>query len=329
MRTGAAAPIRERAFHEWLARHLPAGRSGALPLGDDAAALPSRRGRIAVLTTDSLIEGTHFLRDSPPERIGAAAVAVSLSDLAAKGARPAAVLLAIIVPPGTRAGWVRSLVRGAERMARAHGATVVGGDTKPGPTRTIVSAALGWGTAGQLAPRTGARVGDVLVTTGTVGRGGLAAARLARAPRPGLAVLASLLDVRPRVREGRALALWAHAMLDTSDGLAESARLLADASGIRVVVEERLLPLARGVRSPSRSRAERWAIAFYGGDYELLAALPPARYPSAARAVRRVGGSLQRIGRLERGSGAWLDAPDGRVPMPRTGWRPFERARSR
>jgi thiamine-monophosphate kinase len=317
-------PIREREFHAWLVAHLRAGRRGLLPLGDDAAALRSPRGRVAVLTTDSLVEGTHFLPGSPAERIGSAAVAVSLSDLAAKGARPAAILLAIIVPPGTPRRWAQALAAGAERTATRYGASLVGGDTKPGPVRTVVSSALGWGRVDRLAPRSGARVGDLLVTTGVVGRGGVAAARLASRGPPTARALAGLLDVRPRVREGRELVRWAHAMLDTSDGLAEATRLLSEASRVRVVVEEPRLPFAPGLARLARSVVGRRALAFFGGDYELLASVRPSDVPRARAAVRRAGGNLTRIGRVERGANAWLATATGLVPMPAPGWVPFE-----
>jgi len=322
--TQRASPIREREFHAWLARNLPAGRRGLLPLGDDAAALRPPVGSVAVLTTDSLVEGTHFLPGSPPGRVGSAAVAVSLSDLAAKGARPSAVLLAVIVPPGTPRVWAQALAAGAERTAARFGASLVGGDTKPGPVRTVVSSALGWGRPSRLAPRSGAHEGDLLVTTGVVGRGGVAAARLPTHGQPTTSALAALLDVRPRVREGQVLARWAHAMLDTSDGLAEATRLLAEASRVRVVVEEHRLPFAPGLARLARSPAGRRTLAFFGGDYELLATLKPSDLRRAGTAVRGVGGRLARIGRVERGAGAWLVTARGLTPMPGPGWVPFE-----
>jgi len=321
--------INERRFHAWLAHELPSGHSGLLPLGDDAAAVRPPRGKVAVLSIDTLVEGTHFLRGSPPTRVGAAAAAVSLSDLAAKGAAPAALLLAVVLPPGTPEAWAESVARGAERTAARFGMELVGGDTKPGPVRAVVSSVLGWGNARTLAPRSGARVGDLLVTTGEVGRGGVAAARLGRRSRPDPRTLAAMLEVRPRVREGAVLVRWAHAMLDTSDGVAEAARLLADASRVRVEVIEEALPLVGALRSPHFAPAQRRARAFYGGDYELLAALPPRSFPAAQRGVRGVGGRLTAIGRVVRGDGAWLLHRRGVRPMPAAGWRPFGRRNAR
>lgn len=309
----------ERAFHAWLARALPWGRVGTLPLGDDAAALRAPPGTQAIVSTDALVEGTHFVRGSSPGAVGAAATAVSLSDLAAKGAAPAAVLLALILPPRTPARWAERLVLGAERRASAFGAHVVGGDTKSGPRPAVVSVALGWTRAP--VGRSGARAGDRLVTTGVVGRGGAAALGLRATGPARLRAGQRLLRVTPRVREGRALARHAHAMLDTSDGIAESVRLLAAASRVRAVLDEERLPLAAGLR---RLRpGPRRAAAFYGGDYELLAAVPPGRLAAAVRAVRSVGGRLTAVGHVEPGRGAVLAAAAGRRPMPRAGWDPF------
>ena len=328
-RAARTKAIDERSFHEWLARELPAGRHGLLPLGDDAAAIRPPPGTVAVLSIDSLVEGTHFRRASPPERIGAAAAAVSLSDLAAKGAEPTALLLAIVVPVGTPQEWAESVTRGARQMAEPFGMELVGGDTKPGPVRTVVSSVVGWARSRSLAPRTAARPGDLLVTTGTVGRGGAAATRLLRTRRPDRSALVEMLDVRPRVREGIILARWAHAMLDTSDGIAESARLLAAASGVRVEVDWDRLPLAPALRLPKITLAERKQRAFYGGDYELLLTIAPRVLRAAERAVEGTGGMLTVVGCVKRGHGAWLVSSRGTVPMPPSGWRPFGRSTPR
>jgi thiamine-monophosphate kinase len=321
--------IRERAFHAWLARTLPAGRSGGLPLGDDAAALRPPPGSVAIATTDSLVEGTHFLRDSPPLAIGRAATSVSLSDLATKGATPAGILVSLIVPVGTPQRWAESVVRGSEASAAEFGAHVLGGDTKAGRSRAVVSTAIGWGAERRLAPRSGARVGDVLVTTGTVGRGGLAYERSRRNTGSRRSRLRALLDVRPRVREGIVLAPHVHAMLDTSDGLAEGCRLLAAASRIRTVVEDRALPIDPGLVRAGLSERQQREVAFYGGDYELLAAVPPDRAKAAVRSVRAVGGCLTPIGTVVRGHGSVLIVGGTERPMPRGGWDPFAPRRAR
>lgn len=311
----------ERAFHRWLTRTLPAGGSGALPLGDDAAALTPPRGTVAILSTDALVEGYHFLRASPPRAVGRAATAVSLSDAAAKGAAPAGVLLDLLVPVDSPEAWLRSVVTGAEEMAARFGAHVVGGDTKASPTRTVVSTVLAWGDPHRLAPRSGARPGDLIVTTGSVGRGGVAWERFRRSSssrRPGR--LRELLEVDPRVLEGRRLARFAHAMLDTSDGLADASWLMSRSSSVRIVLDEELIPWARGVEGGDPAR--RRAMAFYGGDYELLAAIPSSAAP---RAMRIPGAGATVIGRVEPGGGAYLRSRGRLRPLPLAGWQPFRR----
>src|SRR5579871_641963 len=277
----------ERRFHAWLAGRFGRRSGSVLPLGDDTSATPLGGGRVALLTTDALSEGTHFLPASPPER------------------------------------WARAVAGGAARAAEAHGAALVGGDTKPAARRAVVGTILGIGRADRLAPRAGARPGDLLVVTGTVGRGGWAARRVLAGRPPGPADLRRMLDVRPRCREGPELVRWAHAMLDTSDGLGDSARLLAEASHVAVTVEMARLPLfagLRGVRSPEARRE----MALYGGDYELLATLRRSDLPRAQASLRRLGCPLTVVGEVRRGRGAWFVEDGRRRPMPPGGWQPFE-----
>jgi len=318
---GSGRRLEERSFHRWVARTLTGGSRGLLPLGDDTAALPLGGGRVALLTTDALVEWTHFLPNSPPEAIGAAAANASLSDLAAKGGRPVALTLDLLLPAETPEGWARAVVRAADRAVRRFGGAVVGGDTKPSETPTVVGTLFGLGRADRLAPRTGGRPGDLLVTTGHVGRGGRAYRRFTERGPEDRAALRELLAIEPRIREGAALVPVAHAMLDTSDGIAEATRLLAEASGLRATLLATALPLAPGLtRGPDGSLP---SAAFFGGDYELLAAIPPGRYDAARTAVLRRGGRLSAIGRLAPGRGAWLEDRSGVArPMPPMGFLP-------
>lgn len=321
MRARTVPPIDEPTFHRWLARRLRGAPGGLLPVGDDVAALPLSGRRVALLTTDALSEGTHFKRESDPEAIGRAAAAVSLSDLASKGGEPVAGLLDLLVPPGTPARWAEGVVRGAEAMGRRYGAPLVGGDTKPARGRSVVGTYLGFGRRDRLAPRHGARPGDWLVVTGAVGSGGAAALGL-RASRVGSEALNRLLDIRPRVAEGRALVRWAHAMTDTSDGLAAAAHLVSEASGCRLLIEADWIPWdSRLTETPATDRA---AVGFYGGDYELFAALPRATVAAARRALRALGTDLTVVGIALRGRGALWRQPGKRPrPLPPAGWDPF------
>ncbi len=323
MTPSAGPALEERAFQRWVAArfaHIPVGR---LPLGDDTAAIPLGGRRVALLTTDALTLGTHFLDRSPPKGIGAAAAAASLSDVAAKGGRPVAFLLDLLLPPGTPARWARSVLEGAEGMLARFGAHVVGGDTKPARTRAVVGSLLGVGRADRLAPRHAARPGDLLVTTGAVGKGGFAARALRPGHVPSTRELASLLDVRPRVLEGPRLAPHVHAMADTSDGLAEAAHLVAQAARCRLVLEADRLPLYPPLARLGGSLEAKLATGFFGGDYELFAALAPERLRRARDALAPVGCPLTVVGHVERGRGAWLTTSRGVRPLPHSGWAPF------
>lgn len=322
-------PFSERRFHRWVAAALRRHAVGPLPVGDDTAAIPLGGHRVALLTTDALTEGFHFIRASPPHLIGRAAASVSLSDAAAKGGRPVAFLLDLLLPRNVPERWARAVVQGAERRLAEFGAHVVGGDTKCAGTRSVIGTLLAIGDARHLAPRSGARPGDVLVTTGLVGAGGAAALAL-RSSRPlPPAAIRRLLEVTPRVVEGARLSRRAHAMLDTSDGLAESARILAEASRCRIVLESDLLPIDPALVIQAGSRPAAFRAAFFGGDYELLAAIPAAQVESAIRSLSKVGTPLTVVGRVERGTGGWLELEGRCAPVPEPGWKPFGRSRAR
>jgi thiamine-monophosphate kinase len=317
--------IAERRFHAWLRATL--GTHGALPLGDDTAAVELPRGELALLTTDALTEGTHFLPGSPPRSIGAAAAAVSLSDIAAKGGRPIAFLLDLLLPTTTPESWARDVTLGAAAQLAAFGAFLVGGDTKPATSRAVVGTLVGTARPGRLAPRTAARPGERVFVTGAVGRGGYDATLLEGRPSP--RVLAHVLDLRPRVAEGQLLAPIVRSMMDTSDGVADSARLLAEASGTQVVIRAEDLPiyphLARAEPDPGR----RLRRAFYGGDYELFGTIRPDQIRAARARLLRVGCPFTVVGRVERGHGAVLEVGSRRRPMPPAGWQPFGADRRR
>ena len=322
MTPGRLGAFSERRFHAWLRQDARPSRGIPLELGDDVAAIRLGGSSVALLTTDALVEGTHFLPGSPAREIGRAAVDASLSDVASKGGRPVALLIDLLLPPSTAPQWARDVVGGAREEIRTWGGELVGGDTKPSATRTVVGTVLAEGDGRHLAPRSGARPGDVLLTTGVVGRGG-AAARALAARGPTGSTLRGLLRIEPRLFEGRVLARYAHAMVDTSDGLAEAARLLADASGVRLEFDLGRLPFHPAVAALRRP-SERESAAFYGGDYELLAAVPARSAAAAVRAVRRVGGTATSIGTVRRGRGAFLLGRGTSRPMPAAGWNPFE-----
>ena len=262
-------------------------------IGDDAAVLDVPAGERLVVSTDSSVEDRHFRRAwLTPEEIGWRATMAALSDLAAMGARPLGVLLAIAVPAAWRAS-LDALADGIGAAVRAADATIVGGDLSGGRELSIAVTVLG--AAAAPVGRDGARPGDLIYVTGRLGGPLLAL----RAFERGEAVPHRERFARPvaRLREGRWLAeQGATAMVDVSDGLAADLAHVAAASGVRVVLDPALLPRVDGA-------SERDALGS-GEEYELALA-GPAGLDAAARAVG-LAVPLTRIGRVEA-------APDGRA----------------
>jgi thiamine-monophosphate kinase len=294
-------------------------------MGDDVAALRWPGGAV-LLTTDALSEGTHFGSRSPPEWVGRATVSASLSDLASKGGRPVAFLLDLLLPPGTPPAWAKAVVRGAERAAADAGSHVVGGDTKSAASRSVIGTAIGAATSVRIPRRDGARPGDVVLVTGTVGRGGARAISLRSGRAPTRRQLVDLLRIEPRLDAGRSLAPLARTMIDTSDGIADAARRVARASGVRIVLDPERFPWDPRLRR-IQPLDRRLDAAFYGGDYELLATVPRRRLASALAAGASARTRLSVVGAVESGRGAFYRTKGGRRPLPPAGWDPFDRRR--
>ncbi|HWL46468.1 MAG TPA: thiamine-phosphate kinase [Sphingomonadaceae bacterium] len=285
-------------------------------LADDAAVLPAPLGRDLVLTHDMLIEGVHFLPGDPPGDVAWKLLAVNLSDLAAKGARPLGVLMGCGL--GAENAWDDAFVAGLARALDHFGVALLGGDTvamPAGAPRALGLTALGEAAPGLAPPRSGARAGDRLWVSGTIGDAGLGLA-IARGARAGPRRLLKAYRLpMPRLAAGRALAPHVHAMADVSDGLLLDTSRIAQASGLAVAIDLDAVPLsAEAVAAAGGDRAARLAAATAGDDYELLFAAPEAA--SAALLALKLRPGLTPIGRFAPGAGLQVHDAAGTVPLP-------------
>jgi thiamine-monophosphate kinase len=273
---------------------------GALDLSDDAALLTPPPGRDLVLSADAMVAGVHFLPDDPPDLIGRKLLRVNLSDLAAKGAAPLGYLMTVAAPRATPDAWFAGFADGLAADQAAFGVTLLGGDTTatPGPL-TLSLTIIGTVAPGAMVRRGGARPGDGVWVTGTIGDGalGLAVAQ-GRLADPTGHLLARYRLPRPRI--GLAIADIASAAMDVSDGLVQDLGHLCRAGGLAATIEAACLPLS----DPARAACPAWLAACLtgGDDYELLLAVPPARETALLDAAARAGVAVTRIGRFRAGA---------------------------
>ncbi len=298
-------------------------------IGDDAAVIAPERGHHTVATTDALVEDVHFRRAwTSLADVGYKALAVNLSDLAAMGATPRASLLSLALPESLRLDEFDALLDGYLALAGSAGAPLIGGNLtrSTGPIVVDVTA-LGAVRLRRLLRRDRARAGDALYVTGSLGGAAAAVAMLtAGVDRRGaddraVACLERYERPQPRLRCGRLVARTAaaNAAMDLSDGLADAAARLAEASGIGVVIEAKAIPVDEGAREwAERAGQDPVTLALTGGeDYEIAFAVSPRQRPRFLAALGRCPDlAATCVGRFVADPGRWLERAGVRSPLP-------------
>jgi thiamine-monophosphate kinase len=295
---------------------------GAFGLGDDAAAIAPPPGCDLVLTTDGVIGGVHFLADDPPETVAKKALRINLSDLAAKGAAPLGFLMALALPATLSPDWLARFARGLGDDAAAYGCPLLGGDTDRSPGAvTVHIAALGTLPHGTMVRRNGARPGDIVVVTGTIGDAALGLRlRQGEAAEWGLdaPLHEHLIDryrlPQPRTALAEALRRHATAAMDVSDGLAGDLAKLARASGVAAEVAVEAVPLSAAARAALAADPALIETVLTGGDdFEIIATVNPAHVEALRVAAASARVAMTTIGTVAAGKpGACFRTRDGR-----------------
>lgn len=318
----SASGVAEFELIERIRRRAGGRDDVVLGIGDDAAVLRLPPGRLLVVATDTLNAGVHFPEATAPGDIGWKALAVNLSDLAAMGAMPAWCTLSLSLPKADTA-WIDGFLDGFIALAGQHGVALVGGDTTRGPLSIGVTV-HGFVQDGAVLRRDGARVGDDVWVSGTLGDAAGALALGTRAPD---AFRERLDRPEPRVALGLALVGSASSAIDVSDGLLADLGHVCAASGVGARIDLDLLPASAALREAFDAARRRVFQATGGDDYELCFTAAPEHRSKVAEAGRNSDTPLSRVGSIVAGEGVQaLDADDRPWTSPRTGYLHFDDA---
>ena len=307
---------------------------GAFGLVDDAAVLSSS-GDDIVVTTDAVVEGVHYLASDPPDTVARKALRVNLSDLAAKGAVPAGFVLTLALRSKEDA-WLRPFADALGEDAREFACSLLGGDTvsTPGPQMISITA-FGRVPKGRMVGRTGARPGDRILVTGTIGdaalgldvlKGGATAAALASDAAAREALVSRYRVPQPRNALARAVRDHATAAMDVSDGLAGDLVKLCAASGVSATVDVASVPHSAAAASlMARNVVGVETLLAGGDDYEVLCTVPPAQSDALIAAGRAVGLAVTAIGTIVAGKERvrFLDGQGQELPLTRLSYSHF------
>jgi len=305
-------------------------------IGDDCAVLETAEGRALLVTTDTLIEGVHFTAQTlSPEALGWKALAVNISDIAAMGGVPRTALLSIALRPDCRAGFLESFTDGLKALADKTGVILAGGDTVESPSHVMITITLlGDCSPEHLVYRSGARVGDDVWVTGSLGNAAAGLFLLMNKKIPEVSGYKLLVrahqEPMPRLEMGRALGEsgLVHAMIDISDGIAKDLGHICEQSGVGAVVQESSIPMSDELLKLAAEVEKRpldWAL--HGGeDYELLFTASSAdKEKVVALTTKVLGTPAAKIGTIIQDEGIWLETEKGKEPLGLRGYAHFSK----
>ena len=326
-----AAAAKPRASGEFalIARYfapLAADSPGALGLTDDAALIELAAGEELVVSSDALVASVHFLPEDPPELVAKKALRVNLSDLAAMGADPVGYTLAAMLPQGVAEDWIAGFAAGLAADQKEFGLSLIGGDTTatPGPLGVAITI-FGRVPKGQAMRRRGARPGDLVAVSGTIGDGALGLDALAgRLPDLGAEDAAQLVAryrlPQPRLHLGRALRGLASAGLDISDGLVADLGHIAALSEVAITIRGDAVPLSAAARAALAGDPARLGRILAGGDdYELALTISRQNSTKLAAIAAATGVPITVIGEVAAGQGVRVHDAAGREITPAAG----------
>lgn len=297
---------------------LAAGAPGALGLTDDAAMVDVPAGQRLVAAVDTVVAGIHFLGDDPPGDIARKIIRVNLSDLAAMGARPLGLLLALVLPRDVTGDWMERFAAGLKADIDEFHAPLIGGDTVAGDgPLTLTLTALGTVPANQVLTRAGALAGDAIYVTGTIGDGALGLG-VAKGTLKGLDqahqnyLLGRYRRPRPRLDFGVRLLGHAHAAIDVSDGLIADLGHICTCSGVGARLAAQAVPLSDAAQAALGLGEGKLADLLTGGDdYELLFTAPPEDDTALRAMASDLAVDVTRIGSITDGGGLEVEDGDG------------------
>lgn len=305
---------------------------GALGLSDDAAFIKPPPGCDLVLKTDAIVGGVHFFVEDAADMVARKALRVNLSDVAAKGAKPLGFLLSLALPSDIGEEWLKKFAEGLRDDAETYGCPLFGGDTDgtPGPV-TVAISMFGSVPEGTMVRRAGAKPGDHIFVSGSIGdaalgvilRRGAANWKLSAGQRDHL--LSRYLLPQPRSALAEAVRLNASASMDVSDGLVGDLAKLARVAGVAATVEVGKVPLSDAARAVIACEPAMLSTALTGGDdYEIVCTVPPGKIAAFQTAAKVANVPVTEIGTVAAGEGAGFIAADGRpLAFARTSYSHF------